>query len=228
LPQTGITQEILAGIQLANEQHAANQRNLIAQQQTALQQQAQPSEIALRGAQAAQAQAEVQAIPRRLDLMQKEQEATLALRDVIAKSEANYRQGMLGVRTSEEQRKALKDQADIARDMMRTNIQAQAEEARKQGIQGMLAFHSKALAQQGQLMEQGLVLRDQANQLRKQGNEIAAEARENQADQILDTVGVWREFAGEIGLAPEVRTPGAATKTNPTPKAAAPQLTNPY
>lgn len=54
-PQEGITQQILTAIQLANEHHVQNQ-------QLALQQQAQPSEIALREAQTGQSGAQTQQI----------------------------------------------------------------------------------------------------------------------------------------------------------------------
>ena len=54
LPQTGITEQILAAVQLANEHQRMQQQAAFQQGQLGLQQQAQPSEIALRQAQTGQ------------------------------------------------------------------------------------------------------------------------------------------------------------------------------
>ena len=229
IPQEGITSQILAAIQLANETHARQQQLALQggqlgleQQRVSMEQAAQPSLLAQRAAAIAQTQAETEAIPKRLAMQQQEIEANYELRKVMEQNQLLYQQGMLGIRAADIERKKVRDAQQNALGMVENNIRQQLADARTQGTAGMLAFHNKALAQQKELMEQGLQLKEEANQLRKQGNEIAAEGRENQADAVIQSAGFWRTAAGELGLAEPVRTPSAATPKNPKAPAAAP------
>lgn len=74
IPQTGITEQILSAIQMANEAHARQQQLGLQQQQVGMQQQALPGEMALRQAQTGLAGAQTDEAQQNIKLQQMQQQ----------------------------------------------------------------------------------------------------------------------------------------------------------
>jgi hypothetical protein len=212
-------------MQLANEFHVQKQQNAIQQGQLQLNQQAQPSEIAQREALTGQAQAEAAAIPKRLDLQQKEIDATNELKKSTLALETSYRNGMLGVAQSNSDTKARAVAAQAEYKNFQELWGAKLDQAKIGGILGTMQLRRQALSQQKQISDMEIGLRAQANDLRSRGLDEQADMLTERADQYSNQIGVLRSVAGKLGLAPEVQIPGEAGQppiSSPPRKSAAP------
>jgi len=220
-------------MQLANE-HFAQQKQLGIQQQQAntqqqgVQQQGSlvPSEIAKNEAATGQAQAETTAIPRRLDLQQKEIDATLDLKKATEVANQQYRMGMLGVAQTNADTKALNQASQDEYRKFQALWGAKLDSAKIGGIAGSLQLQREALSQKTQFEQEENDLRSQANSLRAMGLNLQADTLTQRADDIVNKIGILRNVGANLGLAPKVEIPPQAgqpsTSTNPARKAAPP------
>jgi hypothetical protein len=226
-PQEGVTAAIIGAMHLADQEHFQRQQLALQQQQVSQQGQLIPSEIQKNTASAGQAQAETSAIPKRLDLQQKEVDATNELKKATIESETHYRMGMLGVAQDNAATKARTEASQTEFKKFQEYWGAKLDSAKIGGIAGNLQLRGEALSQQKQLTEEEIGLREQANAMRAKGLDLQADMLTQRADDAVNKIGIVRNLASGLGLAPKIEIPPQAGQPSrqaapPKPKSSGP------